>query len=42
MTLLIRIENNILDIVFRVELVFELSVVVTKAISFNDKENWYT
>ena len=38
MTLLI--ESNILDIVFRVELVFESSVVVTKAFSFSDKENW--
>lgn len=35
MTLLIRIESNILDVVLRVALVFELSV-VTKAFSFND------
>ena len=42
MTLLIRIESSILDIVFRVELAFELSVVATKEFSFNDKENWYT
>lgn len=36
MTLLIRIEHNILDTVLRVELVFELSA-VTKAFFFNDK-----
>ena len=36
MTLLIRIEHNILDTVLRVELVFELST-VTKAFYFHDK-----
>lgn len=36
MTLLIRIDHNILDTVLSVELVFELST-VTKAFSFNDK-----
>lgn len=36
MTLVIRIESNILDAALRVELVFKFSV-VTKAFSFNDK-----